>query len=628
MLKKLNQFFTEDLALKTLALFTTVYVVVFFTFCSLKYYGFDYADFDLAIHDQIIWNILHGSIYNSILGTDFLGNHVHLISFLVAPIYWFIPHPLFLLFLQTLFLAAGVVPLYALARLYHDHRMSLIIALIYLIYPGLGFTNLFEFHPTCFATFFLLCTAYYFYKENFLLFNVFMVLSLLCQENIALIFIMWGVYALFLKRQWKWVWWPSCLGLVYFLLCVYVILPFYNKNTFNFFNIYGPLGGSLGQIIHNCFLHPAKVLSLLIKPKKLIYLKELFIGVSFIPLLSPLALLPVILIFLQHLLSFRIGEISIHYHYTAEMIPFIFVAFIFGIKRITDFLPKFTFLGPILLVIACIVFYAIGPYAGFGKEWKRIFSDYSVAQKENLVEQVPKDAPVIATFEYLSHLSHRQYLYSFHYVYSGFNTLFTKKYHLPDNVQYALIDFNDRVILRSFYNLTDYQHIVDFIKQGPWGVVDANDSIVLFEKGVKDKYPLYTIIDDRTVVPYPVQLTVDKSFQLYGYDVSYLADRIHLTLYWKVLRHEKKDVNIFIDSIDRNGNMVDRQIRAICFRIWPTQAWPKGQLIEEHQYISITPEINVPLKSFKVGFVDQKTHNLIPTDSKDVLGRVELKIIH
>ena len=177
---------------RILFLSAAVYVLLFFSWCCLKFYGFAYDDFDLAIHDQIIWNILHGRIFNSILGVDFLGNHAHFISFLVAPFYCFIPHPLFLLFLQTVFLAAGVFPLYGLARIYLGFQMSLIVGIVYLLYPGLGFTNLFEFHPTCFATFFLLCTAYYFYKEKFFLFNVFMFLSFLCQENIALIFMMWG----------------------------------------------------------------------------------------------------------------------------------------------------------------------------------------------------------------------------------------------------------------------------------------------------------------------------------------------------------------------------------------------------------------------------------------------------
>ena len=628
MFKKFQQYFTEELSLRILFFSVTAYVLLFFTWCCLKYYGFAYNDFDLAIHDQTIWNILHGSIYNSILGTDFLGNHVHFISFLVAPFYFLIPHPLFLLFIQTVFLAAGAYPLYALARIYLDHKMSLIISIIYLAYPGLEYTNLYEFHPTCFATFFLLCTAYYFYKENFRLFNVFMALSLLCQENIPLIFIMWGVYALILKRRWEWVWWPACLGLAYFLFCVYVILPFYNKNTFNFFNIYGPLGGSLGQIVHNCFLHPAKVLSLLVKPQKITYLKDLFVGVSFVPLLSPMPLLPVFLIFLQHLLSFRTGEVNIQYHYSAELIPFIFVAFIFGIKRIMDFIPRFKCLGIILLLVAFIVAFVLGPYSNLMKEWKRLFAGYGVAQKVSLVEQVPGDAPVISSFEFLSHLSHRQDLYSFHYVYSGYNILFTKVYHLPDNVQYALINFNDRRLLSSFYKIDNYRHIVDFLKQGSWGALDVQDSIVLFKKGVKDKYPLFTLIDDRVLPPHAADLTVDKSFKLYGYDISYLSDRIHLTLYWKVLRPEKKDVSIFIDFIGTNGKLIYRQIRPICFRIWPTQAWEKNQMIEEHQYIPISPELKGPFKYLKIGFIDFKTKNLVPTDSKDVLGRATLNVVN
>ena len=50
---------------------------------------------------------------------------------------------------------------------------------------------------------------------------------------------------------------------------------------------------------------------------------------------------------------------------------------------------------------------------------------------------------LFATFEFLPHLSHRQDLYSFPSCVFGIFTLFTKAYQLPDNVQYALIDFND-----------------------------------------------------------------------------------------------------------------------------------------------------------------------------------------
>src|ERR1700686_1111558 len=116
----------ENQALACLFGMFLFYVIWFFSWCALKFHFFLYDDFDLAIHDQIFWNILHGRIFNSILGVDFLGNHAHFISFLTAPFYALFPHPLSLLFLETVFLAAGVFPLFALARMYHGCRMCLI----------------------------------------------------------------------------------------------------------------------------------------------------------------------------------------------------------------------------------------------------------------------------------------------------------------------------------------------------------------------------------------------------------------------------------------------------------------------------------------------------------------------
>jgi len=603
-----------------------LYVVWFSTWCFFKFHFFIYDDFDLAIHDQIIWNILHGGIYNSILGTDFLGNHAHFISFLVAPFYCFYPHPEFLLFLQTLFLAAGIFPLYALAQLYLERSTSLVIGAIYLLYPGLGFTNLYEFHPTCFAVFFLLCTTYYFYKEKFSLFNVFMVLSMLCQENIALIFIMWGIYALILQRSLKWVLWPAGLGLLYFLFCVYLILPGFNKNTFNFFHIYAPLGDSLGAVLMTCLQHPLKVMAIIFQAPKINFLVQLFMSVLFIPFLSPLALLPVFLIFLQHLLSFRPGEVSLHYHYTAELVPFIFTAFIFGIKKITAMVSQQKFIGIILLLNALVVNLLIGPHFYLAQALKQKPSDYSVKQKQALINQIPQEASVITTFEFLSHLSHRQELYSFHHVYSGFYTLFTKPYQLPNNVQYALIDFNDYLTFTGFYNPQNYRNIVKFLKDGSWGSMDAQDSTVLFKKGSNNKYPLFDFITDKQIPHYPAHWTVDNRIKLYGYDVKVLSDRIGVKFYWKLLRPEQKDVNIFFDFLDQYGHIITRQYRPLCYRIWPTQAWQKGESIEEYQYISLSPELKGHLKGLMLGVYDYKTGKMIPTDSQDAGGRIALKL--
>jgi uncharacterized membrane protein len=626
MYDKIEQFLTERMALRILSFCCGAYVLLFFTWCSVKYYGFAYNDFDLAVHDQVFWNLLHGRIFNSILGLDFLGNHAHFISFLIAPFYGIFPHPLFLLFLQTIFLAAGVFPLYALSRLYLDIQTSLIIGIIYLFYPGLGYTNIYEFHPTCFAVFFLLCTAYYFYKENFLLFNLFMLLSLLCQENIALIFMMWGVYSWVLKRDYKWVLWPAFLGLAYLLFCVYFVLPFFNKNTFNFFSIYGAFGNSLDQVVKTCFLHPSKAAAILFEPQKLVYLKKLFVSVSFVPLLSPVSLLPVLLIFIQHLLSNRGTEVSLYYHYTAEIIPFIFIAFIFGVKKISGFFSYFKYLSWVLLLNTLVVNFFLGPHSRFIETWKSTAADQSIVQKELFIEQIPKDASVISTFKFLSHLSHRQDLYSFHYVFSGYNTLFSKPYHLPDHVEYALIDFNDYRTFSGFYKSGYYRNIDKFLRQGPWGVAQVRDSTVLFRKNIRNRYPLFSFIDDQIHPPHPLDLNIDKRIRLYGYDARLEPGQIHFIFYWKLLQPEPRDVNLFFIFKDIKGVIIDKQNHPICYTIWPTQAWLKGQSIEEHQYISISPVFKERLHTIMLGFYDHKTGKLLSSDAKDHFGRIELKL--
>jgi len=114
--------------------------------------------------------------------------------------------------------------------------------------------------------------------------------------------------------------------------------------------------------------------------------------------------------------------------------------------------------------------------------------------------------------------------------------------------------------------------------------------------------------------------------ELYGYDVQVQETRVLFTFYWKLLRHEPRDVNLFIDLIDQKGHFVHRRIRPICYRIWPTQAWEVGPLIQEHQYVSLSPDEKARLGSFKIGFFEHTTRKTISTSSPDYLGRFTLAV--
>ena len=81
-----------------------------------KYRYFLYDDIDLAIFTQATAGILRGSMFSSIRGMAWLGDHSSLVLFLIAPIFALARHPMTLVVVQTLALAAGTWPVYALAR--------------------------------------------------------------------------------------------------------------------------------------------------------------------------------------------------------------------------------------------------------------------------------------------------------------------------------------------------------------------------------------------------------------------------------------------------------------------------------------------------------------------------------
>lgn len=615
---------------KLLWIFIGTYVIFFSTVCFLKFNSFAYNDFDLAIHSQVLWNILHGSIFNSILGIDFLGNHMHLVSFLIAPIYRIFPHPLTLLFLQTFALGIGAYPLYLLARLILGYKWALAISFMYLIYPALGYTNLFEFHPTVFTTPFFLFMLYYFHKDKFGMFLLFMILAMLCQENIPLAITALGFYALFKHKKPKWIISPMIIGGIYFWLCVTKFIPYFNKDTIQFITIYRHLGNSYSEIIMTVLKHPIEVIKIMFAKHKIMYLTQLFGPLSFIPLLSLLSLLPALPFFAQHLLSLRLSEVTIYYHYTAEIIPFIFLALIYGIKNLINlnWLKKRRVLLAIPLVLVSLGYnFSLGPHSRLLKYATIFKKDELDKQKELLLKNISKDAAVVSTFEFLPRLSHRKELYSFHHLYMGFYTLSNQPYDLPDNVKYALIDFNDTLTFRDFYRPHRYENTRRFLKDGNYGVMDVKDTIILFQKDVQDKYPLYYLLSEQPQPENKVSLIIDKDIELLGYDLKEKKDNsLHIAFYWHCLNKTQKDINIFFDFIDGKGRLILRLLRPICYRIYPTQSWQPGQFIKEERYLILPSNLATGRYLLKLGFFNYGTGELCQTDSEEPLGRIDIYV--
>lgn len=591
----------------------TVYIVAFFSSAVLRFYAFNYNDMDLAVYDQIFWNILHGSLYSSILGVNFLGHHAHFLAFPLAILYKILPHPVTLLFFQTLALGFGAYPLYLIAKRILNCPWALVVSVSYLLYPGLGYTNAYEFHFTPFATLTILYAIYFFLCDRYRSFIAAVILTLLCQENMSLLVFSFGIYALVLKRSPKW-WVPLMVGgTAYFLFCTKFLFPSLNPDTIQFISIYEHWGKSYTEILRNLLTNPAEVLHYITAPRRLFWMFQLFSPLMFVPLLAPLHLLPLAPIFLQHLLSNRGQEINLYFHYTAEMIPFIFLAFIYGIRKVLDFklINKASPVLPaVILFVACAGVVQFGPHLKLFEKGK-VQKDYTDTIKEGFLDNIPADASLVTTFEFMPRISHRGKFFSFHHIYHGYYTLSDKPYKLSDEVDYALIDLNDGLTFGSFYNFTGYKNIQAFLSQQKLVPVGARDNTVLFKKNAQEKINLFEVSQEAPSANNNGDFFSDGHVHLKGFDIVRKGEVLDVKLYWYSAEQTPHDIIELFGFIDDQGRLAHHSFSPACYRIFPSQAWPKGSWVVEHKHISIPPALQNSSFSIELGFYDNVSRNMI-----------------
>jgi len=624
------------------SIFTAGYILFFSTVSILRYRAFDFGDFDLAIHAQTVWGILHGSIYSPILGAPFLGNHLNLILFLISPLYAVFPTPQTLLLLQALFIGLGVVPIYLLARDILDKKFATLFSLLYLTYPALNFVNYFEFHPVAFTMFSLLFMIYYFEKEKFLPFLCFMLLSLLCKENISLGVFFFGLYVLFFtSRGWKWSIIPLVVACFWFA-CALKIMPYLNQDRIGFSLIYSHLGGTIPQVVSNIFEHPGIILKLIFTGTNLKFLFQLLFPLAFLSLLSPKVLLISLPFFLQQLLSLRATDHTIYYHYAAKLIPFLFISAIYGLR----FLLKSRFMNRrqwslvgVLLTVSIVSNLHFGLLVKMFPRFSRYYTmediDY---RKQDLIDLIPKDASVVATFEFLPQLSQRERVFSFHHVYTSRYTLSDKEYILPEDVDYALIDFNDPLTFSAFYMPERYRNLQNFFGTKEWGLITAVDNIALFKKGHETDLKLYSPLEEFTP-SIPVRLFVEKNIGM-EYNIANRKVRpgesVFLKFTWECLREVDKDYWVALKVVDKGGNVIHGYNHPVCYRIYPTNKWKKGDILSENCWMLIPPSFKGKEARIKMGVFDQSTRRSVPVEATSAgmfdhegwinLGKIEIDI--
>lgn len=642
MIEKIEGFF-EEFADKIIWLGIILYVFIFSYLCFLKYQSFSYFDWDFASDINTLWCSAHGRLfYYSFLEEIIFGAHLYLIMVLLIPIYAVFQHPFTLLFLQSLFFGLAAYPLYKLAKLKLNKVFSLSIALAYLIYPSVGYINLSETHFEIYEIFFLFFALYYFEKNNFKKFLVFIFLAISCKENVSMVVFMMGIYALLRRKSKKWVMLPLILGFSWFFLSIKVIIPYFAKDAklyqggFMFNIFYSHLGNSIGDMVKTIILHPISVVKFVFSPVKVLYILCLFVTTAFLGLMSPLVLLMTVPIFAQNLLSSFKGHAQISFQYVALLIPFIFFAVIWSFSKLLKLVNsrKGRVILVILFVVNAIVFsvYLGAPQMHLIKYIKGYRINELSKEKNALLKIIPKDAAVISTFQFLPKLAHRYNLYSVHLISNGFRMYTDIKYVPPPGLEYALIDFNEPLMINVFFPDNGPENIRSFLENGDWKVLRGIDDVILFRKSFTQGDSLCEINNLDKKIQNEINVNINNQIILVGYDVNKgnfdTRGILHLTLYWKRIGNLGPNTGVVIQFLDSIEKVVLTKIHTLGYRIYLSKDWPKDEVIKEQYYLFIPANIKRGVAyNARLGMFPLKGGNVFPVYDNtkiDNLGRISL----
>jgi hypothetical protein len=284
-----------------------------------------------------------------------------------------------------------------------------------------------------------------------------------------------------------------------------VITPALNGGNIDYLALYDRLGNSASNIAWRAITEPHRILTALsqsLTKGNLVW--GLLLPFLILPLFSPRWLLVAAPVFLQHLLSWRSSEWTIYFHYSAPLLPLLWIAVaesLAALERRPNVPLIFQRGLPLLVCAACVTGQIVlGPAGGIiatARNWQHTAEDR--ARRAEFIRQIPPGVSVVAPLPYLSHLAMREHLFSLHYILKGLKTLSRSRYEPPPPTEFVLIDYDDDA---TFDPGAGYYHpamktvddrlvpsseklLHEFLGRRSWSVKSSNELTLLQQTGAE-----------------------------------------------------------------------------------------------------------------------------------------------
>jgi uncharacterized membrane protein len=298
--------------------------------------------FDLGLESNALWNIVHGGPFlksSPFSGPEgsLVGYHAIFFAYALAPLYALHPDPQTLLAIQAALAGAAALPLFLWGRAHLGEPAAAVVAVCYLLYPGLHGANLYDFHYPTIAPFFLWLTLWALDTRRDLVAAAGVLCCLLLREDVAASLAVLGLYFLLSGRR------PRAGALVaatsttYFLVIKFLVMPAAQPDPSFLYAWAGllPAGErSFSGVLKTVVGNPVYTAGTLLTLPKLIYVLQLLVPLAFLPLRRPIGLLFLLPGLFFTLLSTGYPPfVQISFQYTAHWTGFLFPALVLALCR-------------------------------------------------------------------------------------------------------------------------------------------------------------------------------------------------------------------------------------------------------------------------------------------------------
>lgn len=404
------------------------YTFIFSGISILRYNNFLFDDSgDLLIFEQVIYNTLHGRpFYSTVDGQNHFGVHNSPILVLLVPFALLIPVPYVLYIFTVISIAVSAIPIYLIAREeLRNELFALLLGTCYIMLPpfvGLVYQS---FHEINLVLPFLAFAFYYFVKERFYPFMAMFVMALMVKEDVSLTLFMFTIYALIKKRTIKWCLIPSILSIIWLIISIKVVIPFFDRlHGYPLLSYFSHMGGSFSELLEKAF-DPYLIINKLLRQDKLFYFYVLLLPMALVlPLFSSEIIFVLPSLFLNLLAeNTRFELIGFPSPWGISFVPrhmsliatvFLFISGIYSIKRVSAVFASFK--NPVTVIVIFLIITGTmysDRFIFFDKYYYRPSHKASVESIKRVITHIPSESTVWADRDVASHLYDRREVYGY-----------------------------------------------------------------------------------------------------------------------------------------------------------------------------------------------------------------------